>query len=467
MNAAQAGRHVGVGAVALPYAPRAHQREAEDGCRSHRWSILVWHRRAGKTVFAVMRLILAALAFGRDDGRFGYIAPLLKQAKLTAWDYLVRFTRVIPGCVVNQSELWVKLPNGAVIGLYGADNPDAIRGTYFDGVVLDEVAQMKRVVWTEIVRPMLTDRKGWALFIGTPKGVNLFSETYFAACSDPAWFADKRTAHDTGCIPAEELEAARRDMPPTTYAQEFDCDFFAAVENILIPLDVVRAAQQRDLKREAWEWAPRVIGVDIARFGDDVTVIARRQGRVAFKLARHRGLDTMRVAAHVALIADEWGADAIFIDVTGGLGAGPFDRLHELGYPAIAVDFGAGSTRPNVRNRRSEMWFDMADWMPGACIPADDHELEQDLVAPTYDYELASQRKYLEAKDDIKERLGRSPDAGDALACTFWAPVAARDPLHRHRLDSKGREEAAYGRASHGGAGLVLHEYDPFNREGA
>ena len=98
-----------------------------------------------------------------------------KRAKAIAWDYLKKFTSPIPGVSTNESELWVELPNKARIRIYGADNPDSLRGLYFDGVVLDEVADMKPEVWTSIILPALLDRVGWADFIETPKGINLFS----------------------------------------------------------------------------------------------------------------------------------------------------------------------------------------------------------------------------------------------------------------------------------------------------
>ena len=100
------------------------------------------------------------------------------MAKAIAWSYLKHYTSPIPYCKINEGELSIILPNRATIRIFGADNPDALRGLYFDGVVMDEVAQMKPEVWGEIIRPALADRKGWAVFIGTPKGINLFSQMY-------------------------------------------------------------------------------------------------------------------------------------------------------------------------------------------------------------------------------------------------------------------------------------------------
>jgi len=123
----------------------------------------------------------------------------------------------------------VDYPNGAQVRLFGADNADALRGLYLDGIVLDEHADMDPRVWPEVIRPALADRRGWAVFIGTPKGRNSFFETWRRAQSDPAWFALMLKASETGLISAEELNIARRDLSEEQYAQEFECSFDAAV----------------------------------------------------------------------------------------------------------------------------------------------------------------------------------------------------------------------------------------------
>jgi phage terminase large subunit-like protein len=126
--------------------------------RHERFAVLVAHRRAGKTVACVNELIKGALTCQAKNPRFAYIAPLFKQAKDVAWEYLKEYTAVIPGREVNETELRVDLPNGGRIRLYGADNPDALRGIYLDGVILDEYADMRPSIWTEVLRPALSDR---------------------------------------------------------------------------------------------------------------------------------------------------------------------------------------------------------------------------------------------------------------------------------------------------------------------
>ncbi len=194
-----------------------------------RFNVLVCHRRFGKTVLCVNELVDKALRCGLKRPRFAYIAPLYTQAKQVAWDYLKEYTRPIPGMTANEAELRVDLPNGARIKMYGADNPDALRGIYLDGVVLDEYGQMRPQLWTEVIRPALADRKGWAIFIGTPKGRNLFHTIYERATETPGWFAKLYRASETGVVDADELKAARLDMDEDEYAQEFECSFTAAI----------------------------------------------------------------------------------------------------------------------------------------------------------------------------------------------------------------------------------------------
>lgn len=411
--------------VDLGFVPYEHQRDAH--AKRKRFSVLVWHRRAGKTVFAIMELILAALACKRERGRFAYVGPLLGEAKDAAWEYLKHYTAGIPGRTVNESELWVKFPNGARVRVYGADNPDALRGGYFDGVVPDEVAQMKPEVWGEVVRPMLADRQGWALFIGTPKGVNLFSKLYYEAASKESegWWSSLRRWRDTGVVPLEEIESARRSMSKAQFAQEFECDFAAAVSNALIDFSEGLAASRRAVPQREFEYSARIMGVDVARYGDDRTVICKRQGLMLLPLkVLDEKTDLMTAAGLVAREIKEWKPHAVFVD-QGGIGAGVLDRLRQLGFNATGVDFGARPLDERFENRRAEMWWTMAEWVKTGCVPPGDNDLLTDLTAPTYTYRNARGRMQLESKDAIKERIQRSPDRGDAVALTFAEPVAA------------------------------------------
>ncbi len=161
--------------------------------------------------------------------RAAYVAPFLKQAKDVAWEYLKRFSRPLWGKAPNESELYVELVKGQRLTIRGADNQDALRGAYLDDVILDEYADMHPSVWGAVIRPMLADRRGRATFIGTPKGRNAFWDMYNRAQSDPDWFPFFLPADLTGILDQAELDAARRDMTPEQYAQEFECSFDAAI----------------------------------------------------------------------------------------------------------------------------------------------------------------------------------------------------------------------------------------------
>jgi phage terminase large subunit len=194
-----------------------------------RFAVAVAHRRAGKTVGAVQRLIMSALRCKLPQPRCSYVGPTYGQAKRAAWDYLKLLAEPILADSPHETELRVTLMNGARIQLYGAENADALRGIYNDDVVLDEFADMPPSVWPLVIRPALADRKGRALFIGTPKGRNAFYEIWERAAADPEWVRVMLRASESGLLRPEELEAARRDMTPEQYEQEFECSFEAAI----------------------------------------------------------------------------------------------------------------------------------------------------------------------------------------------------------------------------------------------
>lgn len=425
--------------VTIPYCPRYPQTEIHAKLEAHRFSVLVAHRRMGKTVLAVNHLIKRAVTDGKERGVYAYIAPFRNQAEQIAWGYLKHYTAVIPDLKINEAKLSITLPNGAMIRIYGADNPDALRGIYLDGAVLDEVAQMKPEVWGEIIRPALSDRHGWAVFIGTPKGINLFSQTYDKALAlqaqgDPDWIAMLYSVEQTHVLPEKELLALRNEMSDNEFRQEFLCDFNAANDNALIPIDVVREAAARHYPETEFNRSPVILGVDVARFGSDCSVIFRRRGLVAFEPIVIRKFDNMAVADRVAIEISAHHPDAVFVDA--GNGQGVIDRLRQLRFPVVEVPFGgAAIDQAHYANRRMEMWDLMRQWLQaGGAIPPGE-TLQADLSAPTYGYTTGKGVKILEAKDKIKERIGRSPDLADALALTFAAPVAPRlDPRFERQV---------------------------------
>jgi hypothetical protein len=217
----------------LGYRPRTPQLEIHHAVNKHRFTVVVAHRRMGKTVSAILHLINAALNSEKKNPRYAYIAPTYSQAKRVAFDYLVEYTRPL-GAKVNIQELRVDFL-GRRISLYGSENPDSLRGQYFDGVVLDEIGDQNPKIWTEIIIPALEDRNTedqptWCLFIGTPKGNNHFAAFKERALKGDGWKFLEFKASETGILNHEALAKAKAEMGEDKYRQEFECSFDAPVE---------------------------------------------------------------------------------------------------------------------------------------------------------------------------------------------------------------------------------------------
>ena len=219
------------GVVSIPYAPRVAFLPFHN--RLQRWASLVVHRRGGKTVASINELQKRALINQRKwpPPKYAYVAPYYNQAKRIAWGYAKHYAEPVPGREFNESELKITYPNGAELRLFGADNPDSLRGDYLDGVVPDEYADWNPNVWPLIIRPMLADFAGWAAFIGTPKGRNAFYRLHKEAEADPKhWYTLTLKASQSGLIPPAELEDLRRGMSEDQFQQEFECSFDAAIQ---------------------------------------------------------------------------------------------------------------------------------------------------------------------------------------------------------------------------------------------
>lgn len=266
--------------IEIPYKPREQQLAIHELMDSKRFGVVVAHRRMGKTVSAINHLIKDAILNQKEAPRYAYIAPTYGQAKRVAWDYLVKYADPLGG-TSNISELRVDFW-GRRIQLYGSDNPEALRGQYFDGVILDEIGDQNPKIWTDIVRPALADRKGWCLFIGTPKGHNHFKELRDRAEKEDGWGLLEFKASETGVVDDQELKAAKNEMGEDKYRQEFECSFDAAVEGsyygqILNELEDKKHMQEiprEELSRTftAWDlgmgdstsiWVAQLVGTEV------------------------------------------------------------------------------------------------------------------------------------------------------------------------------------------------------------
>ena len=216
--------------VQLSYQPRAafvpfHNRKA-------RFATLVCHRRAGKTVAAVNDLIIGAIECKLPRPQLAYIAPNYQQAKRIAWEYLKQFAEPLIK-QVHESELRVTLRNEAKIYLLGAEKADSLRGIYLDGAILDEYAQIRPSAVGQVILPCLSDRGGWLVATGTPRGKNHFYDAYNRSVADPSQFALLLKASTSGIISQEELNLLKSQMDVSDYEQEFECSWTASLKGAI------------------------------------------------------------------------------------------------------------------------------------------------------------------------------------------------------------------------------------------
>lgn len=217
----------------------------------------------------------------------------------------------------------------------------------------------------------------------------------------------------------EQIELFGRDNPwiMATILGLFPTQGF----NSLVGIEEVEAAMARFLRPDAYEWAAKVLGIDVARFGDDRTVIFPRQGLMADRPTILRQQRTTDIAAKCATIHTAWGGQTMFVDDTGHWGHGVIDNLVTARYNPVGIQFHGPPIDPRYKNKRAEMWFLMAEWIKGGAMLPPIPELVAELTTPTYTF--SNGKILLEDKDLVKKRLGRSPDLADALALTFAFPV--------------------------------------------
>ena len=221
--------------------------------------MVVCHRRWGKTVCLLNHLLRAAIQCGKRNPRFHYLTASYRMAKQVSWDYVHQFAGTIPGVRFNETELRCDLPNGARIQLLGGEDESRLRGMYSDGIVIDEMGIMSETIFTEVIRPMLVDRKGsWCCMIGTPQGHNLFYDYWQAAADDPEWYRVMYRASETGIIPQKELEAARQSMNDDAYRQEFECSFEAATPGAVYGREMQELEEKGQVTHVPYDPALRV-----------------------------------------------------------------------------------------------------------------------------------------------------------------------------------------------------------------
>jgi hypothetical protein len=287
--------------------------------------------------------------------------------------------------------------------------------------IFDEASAIPEPIW-EVAKGGLTDGEPMMFVFGNPtRNTGSFFETFHRQRHRwTAYKVDSRSVQITNKAYLQELV--------DDYGEDSDIvrvrvkgEFPRAASMQLIPADIVEEAATRELAATADE--VRIVGVDVARFGDDQSVIYTRLGRDGrqFPPQKYRELDTMQLAGKVAEWCNEIQPDALFID-GGGVGGGVVDRLRQLGYEPIEVQFGGKADNPqDFANKRAEMWVRMKHWLGHGAIP-DDADLQDDLTSVEYGYQ-SENRLQLERKERMKERGLASPDVADALAITFAQEV--------------------------------------------
>ena len=218
--------------------------------RDKRWSVVVAHRRAGKTVAMCVELVIAALETQHPRPQVAYLAPYREQAKKVAWEYLKELTKEFQTKKPNETELKITIHNSrgdeSTIYVGGADNPDSLRGLYLDAVVLDEVGQIRPSAWYSVIRPALSDRRGWAIFAGTPAGKNFFYNIKEEARFNPnSHLLLELPASKTGILHPDELADAKAQMTENSYLIEYECSFDAAIEGAYWAKDIGLAYEQQ------------------------------------------------------------------------------------------------------------------------------------------------------------------------------------------------------------------------------
>ncbi len=335
--------------------------------RTQRWAAQVAHRRAGKTVSTLADVIDDTLRCPLPNARGAYIAPTYAQAKDIAWQYVKDICRPIPGVEFHETELRADFPDGSRVRLYGAENYDRLRGLYLDVAALDEYGDMDPRVWPEVVRPALSDRRGKATFIGTPKGRNHFAELCERAKSNPEeWFFAELKASRTGIIPDDELRDAKREMTREQYAQEYECSFEASVVGAYYADELEEAQKDRITAvphdpsvavRTYWDlglddatavWFAQVVNREIRLIGyqewtgQALTSVAKDVLAKPYAYEKH-------VLPHDAEVREMTTAITRKSVIEGILGAGKVEIA-----PRLAVEDGINATRVLF----SRLWFD-------------------------------------------------------------------------------------------------------------
>lgn len=383
-------------------------------------------------------------------GNYLYLLPTRQQAVDIIWqgkDKTGRpFLDYIPQQLIKrklETDKSIELVNGSLISLEGTKEMDRLIGQGPVGVVFSEFQSQTEDAWNYI-SPMLVENDGWAIFNGTARPVS--EAPHFKGMLDtnrdnPAWFTAVLGRKDTGAVSDEQIEAERRAGRSEAFiAQEYDCDFYASSENILIPLHLIESAIDRNV---SYQYAPKVAGIDVGySLGGDPSAIVIRQGGKLLCMDETKSDDFNIIAGWAAKHLWEHGCRDVAIDGIGW-GAGLKIPLQNLGFNVTSVNVAeTAAFQERFNRRRDELWFAVREWFEQKqnCIPGG-IALKQKLIAElsgvTYEMLRVSGKIKVEGKKDIKERTKHSPNIADALCLTFavlpnWQDAMAFQPNDRY-----------------------------------
>ena len=260
--------------ITIPYKPRKQQAYLHKELPKYRYALLLLHRRAGKTTCVLNHIIREALLNNNHNPRYSYIAPTYKQAKSIAWDFLKFYAGKIPGVKFNETELRCDLPNASRITLLGAENAESLRGLYFDGIILDEMAAIQASVIEEILTPSLSDRRGFMYLVGTPQGMNnIFYEYYLKAQGNKKWFLYTVKASDSKIIDQEELDNALEILGQAKYNQEYQCSFIGNVPGSIFGKEISDLEDKKQLTKVPFDPSLEVHTSWDIGYNDDTAII--------------------------------------------------------------------------------------------------------------------------------------------------------------------------------------------------
>lgn len=319
----------------------------------------------------------------------------------------------------NESELSIILTNKSRIELKGADNEDSLRGVGVSFVVLDEYGVMKGSEWHEVIRPMLLDTKGRALFIGTPKGQNAFYDIFVKGEKKEGGFSSHRfSSFDNPYIPREELEEARKNEPKVYFEQEYLASFVTDEEKVLITSKMLDDLSSVDVYINKGK---KVISCDPSEGGDKCAIQVIEDYRVTQEKEMYER-DTMKIVGELMVLSGTTGINDFIIDKIG-TGKGIVDRLNELGKNVFAFNSSEKAINEDrFYNRKAEAWWELMLKLRDKMVPYPaSANLRRQLNAVHYQVVDSNGKIQLEPKHKTKQLLGHSPDDADAYVMGMYA----------------------------------------------